>query len=89
MVELGVDLLSFFVLSLLQPNNDTRINATTVGEALLKSRSLFVHGYWFWISVGALVGFSLVFNICFIAALTYLNRKPSLLIIACFFLPSK
>eukprot|EP00268_Persea_americana_P015557 TRINITY_DN17227_c2_g1_i1.p1 TRINITY_DN17227_c2_g1~~TRINITY_DN17227_c2_g1_i1.p1 ORF type:complete len:1144 (-),score=220.83 TRINITY_DN17227_c2_g1_i1:190-3459(-) len=55
------------------PNNDTRINATTVGEALLKSRSLFVHGYWFWISVGALVGFSLVFNICFIAALTYLN----------------
>lgn len=55
------------------PNNDTRINAATIGQALLKSRSLFVESHWYWISVGALIGFSLFFNICFIAALTYLN----------------
>lgn len=87
-VKSVVDSLAFFVCFLLQPNNDTRINATTVGEALLKSRSLFVHDYWFWISVGALIGFSLVFNICFIAALTYLNRKPLLPIHYSCFLPS-
>ncbi|KAL6327286.1 hypothetical protein AAG906_017843 [Vitis piasezkii] len=45
----------------------------TVGKALLKARGMFVDGYWYWICIGALTGFSLLFNICFIAALTYLN----------------
>ncbi|KAG9444439.1 hypothetical protein H6P81_015779 [Aristolochia fimbriata] len=55
------------------PNNDTNIDAPTVGKAILKSRSLFGEEHWYWISIGALIGFSLVFNILFIAALTYLN----------------
>ncbi|KAK1311002.1 ABC transporter G family member 34 [Acorus calamus] len=55
------------------PNNDTTINADTIGKAVLKSRGMFVEEYWYWISVGALVGFSLLFNVCFILALTYLN----------------
>ncbi|KAM2893130.1 hypothetical protein FF1_008519 [Malus domestica] len=55
------------------PNTDPRINATTVGEVLLKSRGFFTDEYWFWICIGALFGFSLVFNILFIVALTYLN----------------
>ncbi|XP_058087713.1 pleiotropic drug resistance protein 2 isoform X2 [Magnolia sinica] len=55
------------------PNNDPRIDAPTVGKALLKSRALFTDEYWFWISIVALIGFSLLFNLCFIAALTYLN----------------
>ncbi|XP_077235852.1 pleiotropic drug resistance protein 2-like [Tasmannia lanceolata] len=55
------------------PNNDTTINAPTVGKAVLKSRGLFVDDYWYWISIGALIGFSIIFNLCFIAALTYLN----------------
>ncbi|KAI3707559.1 hypothetical protein L6452_26185 [Arctium lappa] len=55
------------------PNIDPRINASTVGEALLKSRSFFTEDYWFWISLGALVGFSILFNILFILALTFLN----------------
>uniref|UniRef100_A0A2P2KGH6 Uncharacterized protein MANES_09G059200 n=2 Tax=Rhizophora mucronata TaxID=61149 RepID=A0A2P2KGH6_RHIMU len=55
------------------PNPDPRINAPTVGKALLKSRGFFTQDYWFWICVGALFGFSLLFNILFIAALTYLN----------------
>ncbi|ONK78781.1 uncharacterized protein A4U43_C02F22340 [Asparagus officinalis] len=54
-------------------NNDTTINASTVGKAFLKSRGMQVKEYWYWISIGALAGFSLFFNVCSIAALTYLN----------------
>ena len=32
-------------------------------------------GYWCWICVGALMGFSMIFNICFIVALVYLDCK--------------
>ncbi|KAF5473598.1 hypothetical protein F2P56_010198 [Juglans regia] len=55
------------------PNLDPHINATTVGKVLLKSRGFFTEEYWFWICIGALFGFSLLFNVLFIAALTFLN----------------
>ncbi|CAH1435800.1 unnamed protein product [Lactuca virosa] len=55
------------------PNIDPRINASTIGEALLKSRSFFTKDYWFYISIGVLIGFSILFNILFIIALTFLN----------------
>ncbi|KAM7496878.1 hypothetical protein LguiA_021292 [Lonicera macranthoides] len=45
----------------------------TVGKTLLKERGLFVDEHWYWICIGALVGFSLLFNVLFIVALTYLN----------------
>ena len=41
-------------------------------------------GYWYWICVGALMGFSLLFNICFIVALVYLDRKLFLLVLTFF-----
>jgi len=59
----------------LQPNTDTRIDAPTIGKVLLKARGLYTEDYWYWICIGALVGFSLLFNFLFILALTYLNRK--------------
>ncbi|XP_004291542.1 PREDICTED: pleiotropic drug resistance protein 2-like [Fragaria vesca subsp. vesca] len=51
------------------------INSTqpTVGKALLRQRGLYTTESWYWICIGALVGFSLLFNLMFIAALTYLN----------------
>ncbi|XP_042500566.1 pleiotropic drug resistance protein 2-like [Macadamia integrifolia] len=55
------------------PNLDSRIPEPTVGKALLISRGFFVQDYWFWICIGALVGYSLLFNVLFIGALTYLN----------------
>ncbi|XP_020206411.1 pleiotropic drug resistance protein 2 isoform X1 [Cajanus cajan] len=55
------------------PNMDKRIPEPTVGKALLKARSMFTEDYWYWICIGALLGFSLLFNICFIFALTFLN----------------
>ncbi|KAL8202096.1 hypothetical protein R6Q57_011243 [Mikania cordata] len=58
------------------PNRDPRINASTIGKALLKSRSFFTKDDWFYISIGVLIGFSFLFNILFILALTFLNRTP-------------
>ncbi|KAL6187979.1 hypothetical protein ACLB2K_039374 [Fragaria x ananassa] len=51
------------------------INSTqpTVGKALLKQRGLYTEEYWYWICIGALYAFSILFNLLFIAALTYLN----------------
>ncbi|GAU16050.1 hypothetical protein TSUD_339210 [Trifolium subterraneum] len=56
-----------------KPNTDPRFNATTVGELLLKARGFYTQDYWFWICIGALFGFSLLFNSLFILAITYLN----------------
>ncbi|OWM79107.1 hypothetical protein CDL15_Pgr003278 [Punica granatum] len=55
------------------PNLDPRINEPTVGKVLLSSRGFFTEDYWFWICIGALFGFSLLFNVLFIGALTWLN----------------
>ncbi|PIA39226.1 hypothetical protein AQUCO_02700421v1 [Aquilegia coerulea] len=56
------------------PIKDTLTHESTVGKILLKSRGMFVDEYWYWNCIGALIGFSFLFNACFIAALTYLNR---------------
>ncbi|XP_038680217.1 pleiotropic drug resistance protein 2-like isoform X1 [Tripterygium wilfordii] len=55
------------------PNPDPKFPEPTVGKALLKMRGMFVEEYWYWICVAALFGFSLLFNVLFIAALTFLN----------------
>ncbi|XP_061340282.1 ABC transporter G family member 39-like isoform X3 [Gastrolobium bilobum] len=55
-----------------KPNTDPRNDAPTVGKVLLK-RGFYTEDYWFWICIGALLGFSLLFNLLFIVALTYLN----------------
>ncbi|XP_028056587.1 ABC transporter G family member 39-like [Camellia sinensis] len=51
------------------PNPDPRIHAPTVGKVLLKSRGFFTDDYMFWVCVGALLGFSLLFNILFIKSM--------------------
>ncbi|KAL6524145.1 ABC transporter G member 32 [Orobanche minor] len=50
-------------------------NNTTLslGEKLLKVRSLFPDEYWYWIGVGALLGYTLLFNTLFTLFMTYLN----------------
>ncbi|PWA92111.1 AAA+ ATPase domain-containing protein [Artemisia annua] len=55
------------------PYLDSHINASTIGEALLKSRSFFTKDYWFYGSIGVLIGFSYLFNMLFIISLTLLN----------------
>nr|XP_027114920.1 pleiotropic drug resistance protein 3-like isoform X1 [Coffea arabica] len=45
----------------------------TIGQETLESRGLSFDGHLFWISVGALFGFTLFFNIGFMLALTFLK----------------
>lgn len=56
-------------------NKSTPIGTSepTVGKALLAQRGLYNTESWYWISVMALFAFSVVFNILFTAALTFLN----------------
>ncbi|KAI9398405.1 hypothetical protein POPTR_003G179000v4 [Populus trichocarpa] len=56
------------------PGNSTE----PLGIQVLKSREFFTEANWYWIGVGATVGFMLLFNICFVLALTFLNafEKP-------------
>lgn len=55
------------------PNNDPRFSEPTVGRVLLRSRGMFQEEYMYWICVLALFAFSILFNILFILALTYLD----------------
>uniref|UniRef100_A0A162A6A1 ABC transporter domain-containing protein n=1 Tax=Daucus carota subsp. sativus TaxID=79200 RepID=A0A162A6A1_DAUCS len=44
-----------------------------LGIMILKSRGFFPYAYWYWIGVGALLGFTLLFNFCFTLALSFLD----------------
>lgn len=50
----------------------------TIGQSVLASHGLNFDGYFYWISVGALIGFMILFDLGFILALTYLKRKSIL-----------
>ncbi|CAN1747652.1 Pleiotropic drug resistance protein 2 [Linum perenne] len=56
-------------------NPDPRIPEPTVGKAFLRVRGMFVENKWYWISIGMLIGFTVLYNILFVLALTYLDRK--------------
>ncbi|XP_061343387.1 pleiotropic drug resistance protein 1-like [Gastrolobium bilobum] len=44
-----------------------------LGVEVLKSRGFFTEYYWYWIGLGAMIGYTILFNIGYILALTYLN----------------
>ncbi|CBI20978.3 hypothetical protein VitviT2T_004741 [Vitis vinifera] len=49
-------------------------NATEpLGVLVLKSRGIFPEAYWYWLGVGALIGYVFLFNFLFTVALAYLN----------------
>jgi len=41
----------------------------------MKSRGVFPQADWYWIGVGALIGYIFLLNFLFTLALKYLNRK--------------
>ncbi|KAJ6731399.1 ATP-BINDING CASSETTE TRANSPORTER [Salix purpurea] len=45
----------------------------SLGEAILRSRSLFPESYWYWIGIAALFGYTVLFNLLFTFFLAYLN----------------
>lgn len=48
---------------------------TTMGSKTLENHGLYFDGHLFWISLGALFGFTLLLSIGFTLALTFLKRK--------------
>nr|QVT92295.1 ABC transporter [Salvia miltiorrhiza] len=54
----------------------------SVGISVLKARGIFLEARWYWIGVGAQIGYVFLFNLLVIAALTYLNPlgKPQAVI---------
>ncbi|XP_061353915.1 pleiotropic drug resistance protein 1-like isoform X2 [Gastrolobium bilobum] len=59
-------------------NHFTPYSNMTLGIQVLESRGFFTDAYWYWIGIGALIGFMFLFNIIYTVALTYLNpfEKP-------------
>nr|QVT92310.1 ABC transporter [Salvia miltiorrhiza] len=54
-------------------NHISSSSGEALGVTILKSRGLFPQAYWYWIGVGALVGYVFLFNFLETMALTYLN----------------
>jgi len=50
----------------------------TVGKEVLSSHGLDFDSNFYWISVGALLGFTILFDFGFVLALTYIKRKSYL-----------
>ncbi|WOK97975.1 hypothetical protein Cni_G06683 [Canna indica] len=47
----------------------------TLGETILKSRGLFTEAYWYWIGVGTIFGYILLFNFLFTLGLTFFKSS--------------
>uniref|UniRef100_A0A0D9V0K2 ABC-2 type transporter domain-containing protein n=1 Tax=Leersia perrieri TaxID=77586 RepID=A0A0D9V0K2_9ORYZ len=45
----------------------------TTGISVLKSRGIFTEAKWYWIGFGALIGYTLLFNLLYTVALSYLK----------------
>ncbi|KAH6816231.1 pleiotropic drug resistance 12 [Perilla frutescens var. frutescens] len=54
-------------------NHVTQSSGEALGLTILKSRGLFPEAYWYWIGVGALIGYVLLFNFLDTMALIFLN----------------
>ncbi|KAJ1284254.1 hypothetical protein BS78_03G191100 [Paspalum vaginatum] len=48
-------------------------NGTTVGIGVLRSRGIFTEAKWYWIGLGALIGYTLLFNLLYTVALSVLS----------------
>ncbi|KAK6267966.1 hypothetical protein QUC31_012126 [Theobroma cacao] len=44
-----------------------------IGVAVLEARGMFPYSYWYWLGIGATIGFTLLYNCLFTIALTYLK----------------
>ena len=47
----------------------------SVGVSTLTNYGQFPHAYWYWIGIGALTGFYILFNVMFTLGLAYMPGK--------------
>ena len=57
----------------MQPSTST--SNDTLGKTIIEARGLFAEVKFYWIGIGALIGFCIIYNILFTLALAYLNRE--------------
>ncbi|CAI9286405.1 unnamed protein product [Lactuca saligna] len=46
---------------------------STLGRFIVTYEGLFADTYWYWIAFGALIGFMLIFNLCYVLCLQFLD----------------
>eukprot|EP01018_Ginkgo_biloba_P026509 Gb_37006 [translate_table: standard] len=66
----GISVNEFLATRWQKPNDN-------VGVRLLEGRGIFPHSYWYWLAVGALLGYNVLFNFLYTLALHYLNPLGS------------
>ncbi|TXG71482.1 hypothetical protein EZV62_000061 [Acer yangbiense] len=72
--EIGLSINEFLAPRWQRYNNDEASEGNTnIGRSVLASRNLEFDGYFYWISLGALLGFILFFDLGSVLALTYLK----------------
>jgi len=54
---------------------NSSVSNETLGVQSLESRGVFPEAKWYWIGLGALLGFVMLFNYLFTLALAYLKRE--------------
>ncbi|KAL6840735.1 hypothetical protein ACP4OV_029599 [Aristida adscensionis] len=54
-------------------NTDPSIDAPTIGRAILKFKGYFTGEWGYWLAIGAMIGFIVLFNVLFLCALTFLS----------------
>jgi len=54
-------------------SGSTKLSDDTMGVYILRSLGIFPRGFWYWLGVVALLGYSFLFNVFFTLALTYLK----------------
>ncbi|XP_078168191.1 ABC transporter G family member 36-like isoform X7 [Carex rostrata] len=52
---------------------DKIVNGERIGTTFLNSRGMFAESRWYWIGIGALIGFALLFNFLYTLAVTFLD----------------
>ncbi|KAF2301529.1 hypothetical protein GH714_025541 [Hevea brasiliensis] len=72
----------YWISPLMYGQNVLPSSTEPLGIEVLQSRGFFTNAYWYWIGVGALAGFTLLYNLCFTLALTFLGplQKPQAVI---------
>ncbi|KAG6389557.1 hypothetical protein SASPL_151028 [Salvia splendens] len=51
----------------------SKINGTELGVLVMESRGFFPESYWYWLGLGACIGFMFLFNFAHLICLTYLG----------------
>jgi len=59
------------------PNTEANIDAPTIGKAILKLKGSFSGQWGYWLAIGAMIGFIILFNILFLCALTFSSASSS------------